>query len=238
QRMRTGYQTRNITVRQVLPNGNKLPQSQWGPVVSSQYPLGYYAEDYEFVSSIGDLDEYNGRSTVTPEYPQGTYAYFTTIDTNRDPVYPYVVGPQYYGVPISNRGVRIPSGVTTYAEQVQHTGAGCNDLFLDAASLPTVPNSSFALTLADGQGNATALFILGIGLLPTPIALFGCPIYLNLGAPFLTVGIVTLNGSGSYSLGAPIPNNPALVGVSADMQSAASQGSGTTTSNALTLLLK
>ena len=130
------------------------------------------------------------------------------------------------------------AGRNRYAEQVQHTGAGCNDLFLDAASLPKVPNSSFALTLANGQGNATALFILGIGLLPTPTALFGCPIYLNIGAPFLTVGIVTLNGSGSYSLGAPIPNNPALVGVSADMQAAASAGSGTATSNALTLLLK
>ena len=238
QRMRTGFRTRNITQRRTLPDGTNLPQNQWGPAVSSRYPLGYYAEDYEYVRSIGDLDEYNGRFTVTPEYPRGTYAYFTTVDANRDPVYPYVVGPNYYGVPASNRGVRIPSGVTTYVEQVQHTGASCSDLLLDTPSTPSVPNAGFAITLANGQGNAGALFVVGFGLLPTPIALQGCSIYLNVTGPFLTIGPVMLNGSGDYSLSAPIPNSPVLVGSSADLQAAASEGAGTTTSNALTILLK
>lgn len=39
---------------------------------------GTYGEDFEFVPGLGDLDEANGRETVTPEYPQGTYAYFVT----------------------------------------------------------------------------------------------------------------------------------------------------------------
>ncbi len=39
---------------------------------------GTFVEDYEFVSGSGDLDECNGRFTITPEYPQGTYAYFLT----------------------------------------------------------------------------------------------------------------------------------------------------------------
>lgn len=39
---------------------------------------GTYGEDFEFVPGSGDLDEANGRETVTPEYPQGTYAYFMT----------------------------------------------------------------------------------------------------------------------------------------------------------------
>jgi hypothetical protein len=237
-RMRTSYRKRSITVRQKLPNGTPLPSNRYGPVVSARYPLGYFVEDFEYVNTMGDLDQFNGRFTVTPQYPGGIYAYFVTVDASKTPEYPFIVGPQYYGVPINNRGVSIPGGVTTYVEQVQHTGAGCSGLFLDASGLPKVPNSSFAITLADGQANANALFIIGSGLLPTPTTLFGCPIYLNLASPFTTVGLVTLNSSGGYSLALPIPNNSALIGLSVDMQSAAAAGTGTTTSNALTLLLK
>lgn len=39
---------------------------------------GVYSNDYEFVASIGTLDEANGRTGVTPEYPNGTYYYVLT----------------------------------------------------------------------------------------------------------------------------------------------------------------
>jgi hypothetical protein len=39
---------------------------------------GSFVEDYEYVPALGDLDECNGRTTKTPEYPSGTYAYFLT----------------------------------------------------------------------------------------------------------------------------------------------------------------
>lgn len=39
---------------------------------------GTFVADYEYVPGLGDLDEANGRETVTPEYPRGTYAYFLT----------------------------------------------------------------------------------------------------------------------------------------------------------------
>jgi len=39
---------------------------------------GTFVEDYTYVSGSGSLDECNGRITVTPEFPQGTYAYFLT----------------------------------------------------------------------------------------------------------------------------------------------------------------
>lgn len=39
---------------------------------------GTYVADYEYVAGLGDLDECNGRWCVTPEYPDGTYAYFLT----------------------------------------------------------------------------------------------------------------------------------------------------------------
>jgi|GEM_PF-1521559 len=36
---------------------------------------GKYVRDYEFLNDYGDLDECNGRTGVTPEFPKGTYYY-------------------------------------------------------------------------------------------------------------------------------------------------------------------
>lgn len=119
-RMESSYQLRNITVRQTLPDGTVLTSGQYGPAVSSQYPLGYYIEDFEYIQNLGDLDEYNGRFCVTPEYPAGTYAYFVTIDSTGTSAYPYLIGPNYYGVvETANIGpggghVTISETVTTY----------------------------------------------------------------------------------------------------------------------------
>ncbi|QDT15459.1 YHYH protein [Alienimonas californiensis] len=41
---------------------------------------GTFTADYEYVEDEGDLDECNGRQCVTPEFPDGTYAYFLTDD--------------------------------------------------------------------------------------------------------------------------------------------------------------
>lgn len=92
-RIVSSYRTRNITTRTQINGSNVTP----GPVVSTQYPLGYYVEDYEYISGLGDLNEFNARFSVTPEYPQGTWAYFTTLTTG-GAVYPYIIGPSYMGV--------------------------------------------------------------------------------------------------------------------------------------------
>jgi hypothetical protein len=39
---------------------------------------GTFVADYEYVQEAGDLDECNGRTIRTPEFPDGTYAYFLT----------------------------------------------------------------------------------------------------------------------------------------------------------------
>ena len=39
---------------------------------------GAFVQDYEYIADLGDLDECNGRFCVTPEFPDGTYAYFMT----------------------------------------------------------------------------------------------------------------------------------------------------------------
>lgn len=119
-RMETSYSLRNITTRTTLPDGTVLSAGQYGPNVSATYPLGKYIEDYEYISGQGDLDEYNGRFCVTPDYPAGIYAYFVTIDGNLNPVYPYTIGAYYYGtVQTGNTGPgsghnTVPGGAVTY----------------------------------------------------------------------------------------------------------------------------
>ena len=51
---------------------------------TSLYPMGTFRQDYEYVEGYGDLDECNGRTGVTPEFPKGVYHYYAT-DT-----YPYL----------------------------------------------------------------------------------------------------------------------------------------------------
>ncbi len=110
-RMKSGYQLRNITTRTHWADGTNVDD---GPVVGGTYFLGYFREDYEFVANEADdyLDEHNGRFCVTPEYPDGTYAYFATVDENWVSAYPYVVGPTFYGQS-ENRKVNSISETTT-----------------------------------------------------------------------------------------------------------------------------
>ena len=102
-RMESGYELRSITKRVSLPDGTMLPPGQHGPDVSVDHPLGEYSEDYEFTDA-GDLDEYNGRWTKTPEYPDGVYAYFVTVTDENEAYYPYFIGNYYYADPESNNG--------------------------------------------------------------------------------------------------------------------------------------
>ena len=99
---------------------NTMPTRTNGPDDGPGYPLGCFIEDFTFTSGAGDLDIHNGRFCVTPDYPEGIYAYFVTIDNNRNPVYPYTIGTTYYGtVQAGNTGPgsghnTITETVTTY----------------------------------------------------------------------------------------------------------------------------
>lgn len=124
-RMISGFTLRNgtngttaITVRQVLPlwaqriqGKTTLTSSQYGPAVNTTYALGHYIEDFDYRGDLGqtqttgstvldfDLNEQNVRFCVTPEYPSGTWAYFTPINADGTPQFPYTTGRQYYGSP-------------------------------------------------------------------------------------------------------------------------------------------
>ncbi|WP_412463946.1 YHYH protein [Flavobacterium mekongense] len=112
-RMKSSYQLRNITVRTHYANGTNVTD---GPPVNSTYPLGYFREDYEFVVHTAPdyLDEHNGRFCVTPEYPNGIYCYFTTVDANHNSAYPYAVGPTFYGNKTASTVASVSETTTQY----------------------------------------------------------------------------------------------------------------------------
>ena len=93
--------------------------------VQDGYVLGDLISDYIYDASVGTLDAYNGKFAVTPEYPNGTYAYFMTEDGNGDPVYPYAIGPRFYSVPLFE-GDTVPDLVDVFP-----SGAA-GDVILDA----------------------------------------------------------------------------------------------------------
>ncbi|MGC6467189.1 MAG: YHYH protein [Akkermansiaceae bacterium] len=111
-RMISGFRKRSITQRQTLPayaardqnRPEALPANLHGPDVSAQFVIGHYLEDYEYLGDLGftqgvdfDLNEYNMRFCVTPEFPGGTYAYFVCIEADGTPAFPYNIGRKFFG---------------------------------------------------------------------------------------------------------------------------------------------
>lgn len=134
-RMKSSYQLRNITVRTHYADGTDVTD---GPAVSTTYPLGYFREDYEYVAHPSDpdyLDIHNGRFCVTPEYPNGTYAYFCTVDANHNSAYPYAVGPTFYGVYANRKVTSITEPTTTYVALV-----GVNENVFEKLEVKVLPN--------------------------------------------------------------------------------------------------
>jgi len=68
--------------------------------VQDGYVIGDLVQDYIWDTTVGTLDEHNGKFAVTPEYPNGTYAYFLTENASGVPTYPYAIGPTMYGTPL------------------------------------------------------------------------------------------------------------------------------------------
>jgi hypothetical protein len=87
-------------------SGYDMLGSRLGGPSTSQYPLGTFVDDYKWYAraSTGKsyLDENNGRFCVTPDYPEGTYAYFLTMTQLGASVFPYVLGKNYYSLPVDS----------------------------------------------------------------------------------------------------------------------------------------
>jgi hypothetical protein len=99
-----GYDNPDGGIIKQLISSYSDPIIKSGRPSTSLYPLGFFVEDYEFNES-GDLDVYNGRFCKTPEFPNGTYAYFTSlqnvlINGEKTPKFPYLIGNKFKSKPI------------------------------------------------------------------------------------------------------------------------------------------
>ncbi len=103
---------------------------------TATYALGYFREDYEFVSNTASdyLDVHNGRICKTPEYPNGIYCYFATVDENWNSTYPYVVGPTFYGVKSASKVTSITETVSTF------NTVPTQEITLDGVKFDVFPN--------------------------------------------------------------------------------------------------
>jgi hypothetical protein len=128
-----------------------LAANEYGPGVSGTYPLGRYIEDNEYLGDAGrtlgvdfDLDEYNSRFCVTPEFPNGTNAYFVTIASNGAPAFPYNLGRSFYGNPTGNTVASITETVMT-----NFVGGASAELRLGT---PAISNSVVTLVWSATEG--------------------------------------------------------------------------------------
>jgi hypothetical protein len=95
--LKSGYKERSVALV------NRPP--------TTVFPEEFFVEDFEwsYSSDDGILDEKNGRFCVTPEYPNGTYAYFATFESQvegtgpfvnyKRPAFPYLIGDTYNAKP-------------------------------------------------------------------------------------------------------------------------------------------
>jgi arylsulfatase A-like enzyme len=169
-RMRSGFQVRT----DIADTGS--PRSSWptwatriyagnrgfatGPNVSNQFPLGRYMEDNDYLADLGqtlgvefDLNEYNARFCVTPEFPEGVWAYFVCIDESGTAIFPYNIGRAFFGDPVGNTANGIPHSdeasaqVTTLFE-----GGPESPLVLQSISLENPAEDEITLVWSGVEG--------------------------------------------------------------------------------------
>jgi hypothetical protein len=129
-----------------------------GPAVSGTYPLGRYLEDNAYLGDLinpstgsnfvqgadFDLNEWNTRWCVTPEFPNGTWAYFLCIASNGTPVFPYNISRTFFGTTQGGEVTTITETVTT-----NFLGGANSALVLDK---PAVSNGVVTLTWSATEG--------------------------------------------------------------------------------------
>ena len=154
------------------------------------YILGDLVQDYIYDTSVGTLDEFNGKFAVTPEYPNGTYAYFMSEDGSGNPVYPYAIGPKMYGVPLFE-GSLVPDVVDLFPD-----GAAGDVVLTDSGTISYVKMSKNG---DNYYGPAKARILGGEGSgatgVPTVQTVTGLTL-LNAGRSYATAPTVIFEGGG------------------------------------------
>lgn len=223
--MKSSYRLRSITTRTTMSTGDgtgaTTPTTFAGPAVSTTYPLGKYVLDNEYITGLGDLNANNGRWCVTPEFPAGTYAYFSTINSLYEGAYPYTLAGNYYGtVPYDNQNstsATISEAVTTYSVPTSLTVSSGTKVLAGGTFTNVTVGTGAALTVLEPLTVSTATSVQSGGTL-------------DLGT--LDLNTTTVGGAGSFTLasGAKLKiDNP--VGITSSGATGAVQNTGTRTFN-------
>ncbi len=107
-----GYSKKDGGLVTLMKSSYKLNTSRVNGPPVSVFPLGFFVEDFTYYENGNDdyLDRNNGRFCITPDYPNGVYAYFVTINPDsiessglfenfKLPTFPYTLGDKYYSTP-------------------------------------------------------------------------------------------------------------------------------------------
>jgi hypothetical protein len=170
-RMISGFQLRNgqngtdnlaATGRTTIPlwaaRMYGVSVNQTGPAVSGSYPLGRYMEDNAYLGDLinpstgsnfvqgvdFDLNEYNARFCITPDFPNGGWAYFVCITSNGAPAFPYNIGRAFFGNPMGAAVSSIAETVTTNFLGGPHQASVMNN--------PSLKNGVVTLTWSALEG--------------------------------------------------------------------------------------
>lgn len=146
----TGRVKLPVWAASVQGRSQTLTTSQQGPLTTATYALGpvnktcvvgTFAEDYEYLGDFGktqgvdfDLNRQNVRYCVTPEFPNGTYAYFVCIDSSGNTVFPDIINQEYFGSAAAGPGT-VTSITETVTEYKRGGQASAIDLSAEASTL-------------------------------------------------------------------------------------------------------
>ncbi len=129
-----------------------------GPGGTTTYTLGRYTGDYDYLGDLGqtqgttfNLDQYNGRNCVTPEFPGGIYAYFVAIDAAGNTAFPHMLGKQYYGVTNAGNATTVPAGAAEYFNGGPNTKEAIRGIFINQG------NGNVTLTWSSVEGGTYVL---------------------------------------------------------------------------------
>jgi YHYH protein len=158
-----------------------VSSNQAGPAVAGAHQLGCYMEDNDYLGDHGiapgtntfDLDEYNGRYCVTPEFPGGTYAYFVSVSSNGAPVFPYNIGRGFYGSPAGGAVTAITEtvvtnflGNTNLSSKVAAPGVNSGTVTL---SWSAIEGGSYQVEATTNLANPSGWTVLTAGVSPKQI---------------------------------------------------------------------
>lgn len=200
-RIKSAYALRtDMTVRDTHADGSSVST---GAPIDDTYFLGYFREDYRFVASSDSdvLDEHNGRFAVTPEYPEGTYAYYATVDENWNSVYPYVVGPTFYGNRENRKVDAVNESTTIYTGSVAISEAEFEEM-----KFSIIPNPATDLIAVQVAGltkdelSVELIDLTGKSILQSTISAGTTIAYFDLSTVYAGTYFVRISGDGNSTV--------------------------------------